>query len=414
MKFTKTIVCSILTIMIIAVSAVFPTSATTVNTIEKTMSKYTKIKLSAAKSSKDTYKYKITNNSKNYVSVAFEDKGTTYKLHVTSLKKTGKTKKPLLTVYKEKNGKKTDVKKYRFTVTKTEKQTFKDVKINIKMSKKVTLKNIYAKKYRFKYDKKVISIPKKFTSKKDNRTYKIKTLKKGSTDVEVYLKGTKAKVGAFKVTACDIKTTLNKKYKTLKFKYNGHGSSNYMKDCHISLNTMLSNKKYNTTYTVTIGNEKVASTYIDKKKTHIYSVGKGSTTADIYQKIGKKEEEKIGSFKITVVKTKMNYVAKQNMAYYPDGIFGSGEMVEYLSPKETLDMKATIVKSLINNPLTGSHFKKKYYSISFKSSDTSVAAVTSIGKVTAKKVGYAIVNYSIGFSDNSVFKGGCPIEVIKK
>ena len=76
-------------------------------------------------------------------------------------------------------------------------------------------------------------------------------------------------------------------------------------------------------------------------------------------------------------------------------------------------MKKTIVKTLINNTLTGSHFKKSSYAISFKSSDKSVVTVTSIGKVTAKKVGHAVVNYSIGFSDNSVFKGGCPIEVVK-
>lgn len=413
MKFTKTILCSILTILIIAGTTVFPTSATTVTTTNKTMSKYTKIKLSAAKSTKDTYKYKITNNKKKYVTVEFKDNGSSYKLHVSSNKLTKNAKLPVLTVYKESKGKKTDVKKYSFTVTKTEKKTFSNVKINVKMSKKVTLKNTYTKRYRFKYDKKIISIDKNFTSKKDNRTYNIKTLKKGETDVEVYLKGTKALIGTFKVTAGDVKTKLKKKYATLNLKYNAHGSSTYMADCHISLNSMLKDKKYNTTYTVTIGNEKIASTYIDKKKTNIYSVGAGNTTADIYQKIGKKEEQKIGSFKISVTKTKMNYVVKQNMKYYPDGIFGNGEMIEYLSPKETFNMKSTIVKSLINNTLTGSHFKKSLYSISFKSSDTSVVTVTSIGKVTAKKVGYATVNYSIGFDDNSVFKGGCPIEVIK-
>ena len=413
MKFTKTILCSILTILIIAVTAVLPTSATTVKATKKTMSKYTKIILSAAKSSKDTYKYKITNNSKKYVSVDFKDNGTSYKLHVTGEKITPDTNKPLLTVYSEKNGKKTDVKKYRLAVTKTVKQTFADTKVNVKMSRKVTLKNIYVKKYRFSYDKKLISINKKFKKNGDKRTYTIKTYKKGVAEVEVYLKGTKAKIGTFNVTVGDYKTKLKKKYSTLKLKVNGHGSSTYMADCHISLNSMLKDKRYNTTYTVTIGNEKVASTYIDKDKTYIYSVGKGTTTADLYQKEGKKTEEKIGSFKITVTKTKMNYVAKQNMLYYPDGIFGNGEMVEYLSPKETFDMKKTIVKTLINNTLTGSHFKKSSYAISFKSSDKSVVTVTSIGKVTAKKVGHAVVNYSIGFSDNSVFKGGCPIEVVK-
>lgn len=413
MKFTKTILCSILTILIIAATAVFPTSATSVKTTNKTMSKYTKIKLSAAKSAKDTYKYKIANNSKKYVSVDFKDNGTGYKLWVTSHKITKEKKKPLLTVYKEKGGKKTDVKKYSINVTKGQKQKFSNVKINVKMSKKVTLNHIYARRYIFKYDKKIINISKKYTSKKNKRTYTVKTYKKGETTVEVYLRNTNFKVGTFKVTAGDVKTTLLKKYKTLKLKYNSHGSSTYMADCHIGINSMLKDKKYNTTYTVSINNQKIVSNYIDKKQTYIYSLGTGSTSADIYQQVGKKAKEKIASFKIVVSNTKMNYVAKQNMLYYPDGIFGNGEMVEYLFPKETFDMKSTIVKTLINNSLTGSHFKKSHYSISFKSSDKSIVNVTSIGKVTAKKVGHAVINYSIGFSDRSVFKGGCPIEVIK-
>ncbi len=414
MKFTKTVLCSILTIVLIAGTAVFPTSATSVKTTEKTLSKFTKIKLSAAKSKKDTYKYKIKNNKDKYVDVEFKDNGTSYKLHVTG-KRITKKALPLLTVYKEKKGKKTDLKKYSFKVTGTKTQNFSgvSVKINVKMSKKITLNNPYVKEYSFKYDKKIIKIDPKCKVEKTKRIYKVTTLKKGSADVEVRLKGKKKLIGKFKITAGDVPTKVKKAYSPLKLKYNGHGSSTYMQDCHISLDSMLKDKKYNAVYTVTIANEKVASTYIDKKKTYLYSTGKGKTTADLYQKIGKKEEVKIGSFKIEVSKTKMNYVAKQNMRYYPDGIFGNGEFVEYLSPKEEFDMKKTIVSSLINNKLTGSHFKKSAYSISFKSSDTSVVKVTSIGKVTAKKIGHAVINYSIGFSDNSVFKGGCPIEVIK-
>lgn len=412
MKYTKTVLCSILSMLIIAGAAVFPTSATSIKTTDKTMSKYTKINLSAAKSTKDTYNYKIENNKKKYVNIEFKDNGSRYKLNVIGKKVTKDKKKPLITVYKEKNGKKTDVKKYRITVNVVQKQKFEDKKINVKMSKKVTLNNPFIKEYSFKYDKKIISI-KKVKSKGTKRTYRIKTHKEGSTDVEVRLKDKTKLIGKFKVTAGDVKTEIKKKYKPLKLKYNAHGSSTYMKDCHISLDSMLKNKKYNATYTVTIDSENIASTYIDKNNTFIYSTGKGSTTAELYQKIGKKPEEKIGEFKINVEKSKMNYVAKQNMLYFPDGIFGNGEFVEYLSPNETFNMKTTIVNSLINNKETGSHFKASCYSISFKSTDTSVVKVTSAGKVTAKKLGYAIINYSIGFSDNSVFKGGCPVEVIK-
>ena len=97
----------------------------------------------------------------------------------------------------------------------------------------------------------------------------------------------------------------------------------------------------------------------------------------------------------------INYTLSLNAAsadLYYDTTEGTGSF--------GFDATHTIVPS-INKEYNG-------VSYTYSSSDTSVAAVTSIGKVTAKKVGYAIVNYSIGFSDNSVFKGGCPIEVIKK
>ncbi len=412
MKLTKTVLCTFLSALIIAGVALVPASAVTVKTKDKVLTKYTRVKLSAKKSKKNTYNYKISNNKKNNVKVEFEDKGSSYKLYVYANKVTKEKKLPTLTIYKEKNGTKTNLKKYRFTVQKFKGTKFSDYKVNVKMSKSKTLKNKYTKEYKFSYNKKIIKIDTKFKKSGSKRTYKIKSLKKGTTKVKVYLKGTKVKVGEFKATSGDVKTTVKKKYRPLKLKYNSHGESNYMANCNIKLDSILQDKKYKATYTATISNENVASTYTDKNKTYIYSTGKGTTTATLYQKIGDKAETKVGTFKITVSKTKMNYVLQQNRLYYPDGIFGNGESVEYLKPGEVFNMKAVITEKLINNKMTGSHFKSSDYSISFVSNDTSVATVTSAGKVTARSTGFAIVNYSIGFSDNSVFKGGCPIEVI--
>lgn len=412
MKLTKTVLCTFLSALIIAGVALVPASAVTVKTKDKVLTKYTRVKLSAKKSKKNTYNYKISNNKKNNVKVEFEDKGSSYKLYVYANKVTKEKKLPTLTIYKEKNGTKTNLKKYRFTVQKVKGTKFSDYKVNVKMSKSKTLKNKYTKEYKFSYNKKIIKIDTKFKKSGSKRTYKIKSLKKGTTKVKVYLKGTKVKVGEFKATSGDVKTTVKKKYRPLKLKYNSHGESNYMANCNIKLDSILQDKKYKATYTATISNENVASTYTDKNKTYIYSTGKGTTTATLYQKIGDKAETKVGTFKITVSKTKMNYVLQQNRLYYPDGIFGNGESVEYLKPGEVFNMKAVITEKLINNKMTGSHFKSSDYSISFVSNDTSVATVTSAGKVTARSTGFAIVNYSIGFSDNSVFKGGCPIEVI--
>ncbi len=410
MKLTKSIICSILVMLTVASAAVFSSSAVTVQAITKVMTQYTRVVYPDSKSSEDTYKIKIKNNDKNYIKVKYSDSGSTYRLTVTAKKVTPEEGKPLLTVYKEKNGKKIDVKKYRFTVNKPSAKTYNEMKINVNMTKKKTIKNPYYKEYTIKYDKKIAKIKKSVSGEK--YTYKVKALKKGSTTVEVYLKDTKVKVGSFKVTAGDYPTTISKKYKPLELKYNSHGTSSYMEDCHISLSKMLKDKKSGATYSVVIENEKIASSFTEKKNTIIYSVGTGSTQATVYQKIGKKEETEIGKFTINVTKAKMSYVAKQNMLLFTEGIFGNGEMVEFLSPSESFTMKSTIVKSLVNNTYTGSSFKKSQYSISYKSTDKSVVTVSKEGKVTGKKPGYAVVNYTITFSDKSTFEGGCPIEVL--
>lgn len=411
MKLTKSISGIILTALMLMSIAVFPTAAASVKAQKKVMTQYTEVNYPESKSSKDTYKIKIKNNSKNYIKADFTDFGTSYHLWIKAKKVTPDKNKPVVTVYKEKDGKNTDVKKYRFTVNAPEKKSFSKMKINEKMTKKKTLKNPYYKDYSFKYDKKIIKINTAYFASGEKYTYKIKGLKKGTTKVKVFIKGTGVKAGTFNVTVGDFKTKLKKKYNTLELKYNSHGSSTYMTDSHIKLNTMLKDRKHGAVYSVAIDNEKIASSLSDDKSTTIYSAGKGETTAKIYQKIGKKEETEIASFNIKVKKSKMNYVAKQNMLFFNDGIFGNGEMVEYLSPKESFSMKSTIVKSLINNTYTGSSFKKSQYKITYKSTDKSVVTVTSDGKVTAKKVGNAVVNYTITFSDDSKFNGGCPIEV---
>lgn len=411
MNFTKTTASIILALMIAVGTAVIPCSAKTVKTTKTTLTQYTQKSFSFTKPSSREYKYSVTNNGKKYIGVSFTDNKSVYNFTVTAKSKTSE-KKPALTIYYESKGKKVNVKKYSFTVKAPEKIKFSKVKINEKMTKSVTLKNSFTKEYTFKYSKKIAKIDtKNYTRAKTKRTYEIKGVKKGNTTVKVYLKGTKKRIGTFRISVGDYATKVKKSYSPLKLKYSGHGSSNYMKDCNISLDKILRNKKYNASYSVVVNNEKIASTIQSDDDYTIYSVGKGSTSADIYQKIGKKEAEKIATLKIKVTKAKMSYVAKQNMLWFDNGIFGNGEMVEYLSPNETFNMQNTIVSSLINNTYTGSHFKKTRYKITYKSSDPSVAEVNSGGKVTAKSIGAAVINYTITFSDKSTFKGGCPVEV---
>ena len=87
--------------------------------------------------------------------------------------------------------------------------------------------------------------------------------------------------------------------------------------------------------------------------------------------------------------------------------------MEYLNLTDnaTLEMEDTIKTCLINNSLTGSHFKKSQYTITYKSDNPKIATVSKNGVVTAKAEGETDIIYSIKFSDKSVYKNICTVSV---
>lgn len=410
MKLLKTLLCAVLAATVIFSSAVFA-EAKTVKTKSVTMRCYTSDFRMFKKSESKTYKAKVTNNSEKNVTVKFVDCGTYYEIHVTALKKTG-TKKPALTVYyKDSSGKKITVKKEKYTVTPMGSISFKDVNINTGMRKQVTLKNPFYKDYTFKYSKKgIVKINGDYFGERDNYTYPVDGLKKGTTTVSVYIKGVKKSVGSFKINVGYFPTKVYKKYRSFTLKYNGHGSSTYMSIGHVMLSDILYDTHKGSKYSVELPDEKVAATL---KNGMIYSTGKGKTAAVIYEKPKKGKKKQIATVNITVKKAKMADVAVENSYFYNDGIFGNGEMVEYLYLDEDyrLSMEGTINSCLINNPHTGSHFKKSAYKITYKSRNSKIASVSKTGVVTPKKTGSTYIYYTITFSDKSKFTGECAVAV---
>ena len=410
MKLTKKIISLVLTAAMLMGCAVFAVSAAAVKTTDETMTHYTEKQGFHKKTTKYKYGCKITDNKDKNISVDFNNCGDDeyYFLRVRANKATT-DKKPVLTVYYEKDGKKITVSKTRYTVEKSAQLPFKDVRINTGMSKDVTLSNPYYNSYKFKTDQKgIVKISTAcLIDTNGNETHSFTGVKEGTVKVSAYVRGTSKKAGSFKVTVGTFPAKVRKEFSPLKLKYNAHGSSGYMAACHVELKDILEDTKKGAKYTVSVDDESVASTINSKT---IYSTGKGSTTATIKEKLNGKKTT-VATLKISVSKCKMAYVADQNREFYNDGIFGNGDMVEYINVGGKLRMKKTLVDCLINNDLTGSHFKKTLYKITYKSSNKKILTVNSDGVVTGKKLGSANVTYTITFSDKSVHSGDCQISV---
>lgn len=292
------------------------------------------------------------------------------------------------------------------------KPSFKDVTINVKTKKDVVLKNPYEREYKIEIENtKIANLQFGYLAENDLRTYTFKGLNEGTTNVKVILKGSKKLIGEFKITVGNFPTTIKPKYKKTTLKFNKNGSNAYMSKSYISVHNLLKDIKHKSIadYRVETSDYKIVDSTADGL---IYATGKGKANVTIFEKVNE-TEKKIGTIAIKVKKAKMNYVAKENMKYYDEGIFGQGEGYEfvYLDQDPNLKIEKRIVECLINNKLTGSKFKKSDYTITYKVNKDSIGKVTvdKKGLVTVLKEGSSTVNYTIKFKDGSKYKNKCRI-----
>ncbi len=397
---------------IIALSSLcaFPASAAGTTVKVKTIRRFTEKTYVMKKSTKREYKCKVKYNDGNYIKTSFSDDGKTASLSVFANKVPEKRLPVVKIVFRDSKKKLRVAKTLKFKIEPAGKLDFENMNINTGTVKETILDNPFDRNYTLKAsNSKLVSIKQAYLADHKEH-FNIKALKTGSTTVSVYIKSTK--IGSFKVTNGDFETTIPEKYQNLTLYYNSHGSSTYMGYSHVDISDILEDKKAKTKYAVYVEDESVASVI---SANLLYSTGLGKTTAEVFQKIGNHPRTSLGKINITVKKISMAYVVRQNVAFYNDGIFGNGDMVEFLDLKKnkTLKLAPTIKSKLLNNDYTGSAFKSSDYKITYKSSNSKVVKVDSAGKATAVKAGFARVRYTITFSDKTKYSGVCPIDVQK-
>ena len=362
------------------------------------------------KSESKQYFYTAKNNGNKYISVKFRDNGSTCALKITAKKVTAK-KLPIITLfYNKSDGKTVNVSSYRFTVKPAKKLRCDSFKLNVNTSQDVTLRNPYIYEYSFKSSEEgIVKLPTKCKKDGKHRVYSFKALKKGSTTVSVYIKGVKDALGSFDVTVGNYKTIIDPEYKSLRLKYNSHGSSTYMTESNFNISDILKYKHADAEYYTMTDNDGAAAVVSDNI---IYATGKGSATATVYQTKNKKTTV-VGKIKIKTVKAPLSYVVEQNAAFYSDVIFGHGDNTEFLELEgiKTVSLKPVIHERLLINNLTGSRVTASKYTITYKSLNTKVAKVSSSGKVTAVKKGKTQISFVINFTDKSTYKHYCKIIV---
>lgn len=421
-KFTAFILSVIMLISVLSVGI----TAYPVTTVKKTMMQYTAQNLTFSKPESAKYKCSVTNNTDKYISVDANNEGSYYWLMVRSKKATPKNKKPVITIYSEKDGKKTNIKKFQITVTAAKKIEMANVKVNKGVEKEIKLNNPYEKEYRLEYNKKIVDIRQRLYDG-DKEYHTVIAKKKGKTTVKAYLTGTKKLIGSFTINVGDFKATIKKSYQERTIYYNKHINSNDLIGGSMVLVDAISNYHTNSVYTVTLSNTKTVGTssekyyglYVDIKSkfAKIYSKKTGKVTLTVYEKRGSAKKKKIGTIKLTVKQAKDNKVYASYRNLDNDGIFYEN----FISPGESFDLKSVVVKKYLNPAFVNKkyHFKASEYTFTAKSARPDIISVDKNGVCHCKAFYYGSdkgaapkITYTINFKDGSKATGSGYFDIV--
>ena len=382
-------------------------------TIEKTVYLYTKTELPYFGDDGDGYRYSCTVSKGKCISVHSETymEGCVNPV-IVGKKLTKGNAKPVITIYRNMEGEPKQVyRKYRITVKKTPKVSQK-LNVNKNALKLTKLKSNYTKKFVFKYsDKSVARI--KWDSvlsgniydsgrwQKGKSGYCVKGLKYGKTRVKVYLKGTKIKVGDFKITVKNVKPAIKKKYKTVKLWHSKYG---FVKKGNFCVEDIVNDLSIDSKLSVKIADKKIAYYYVtspeneDYDVTMIYAKRLGKTKVTVYETLNG-VKRRVGTVRIVVNKATMADAA-WNAPYEEEFM----DLPEELYPGDTCDIKEAVESYYLEG------FKAKDYKITIKSKFPKIASVSKGGVLKVIKPVLTdehtrLVEYKINFRDKSVLKG---------
>ena len=236
--------------------------------------------------------------------------------------------------------------------------------------------------------------------------------KKGTCIAKAY-RGEKY-VGKVKIIVGDFKTVLKSNSKKLNLSYNKYVSFNnseyYTKyQSYKKLSTMISFPKKGAMYSI----KTTGKSILKMANNEIYTVGVGTSTYTLYQKVGNNKATKVGNFTATVknVNIKTATAVKINNVTSGYDNFYVGD-IEDLSVKEKYNFTNRVIKEKLTSKNCGVYVAPKHYKVTYTIKNTKVATVSKSGVVTGKKKGVTKLTFKITFADKSVYTNSVNVLVI--
>ncbi len=394
----------ILSLIIALSAAAVPTAVFAAENEELTLKRFGGYTYEIKKEAGYDYDIKVSDNSGKSVAAEMHYNDLYNSVEIAALKKTGDTK-PVVEVIKENRatGEKTTITSFKVTVKNYDKLNFGTVKISKGKNKKVLVKkcnvsseyswakslnsDVYTVKVK---NKKIATFRNTDTDDVYKNTYfSFNGKKKGATTGTVYISGTKVKVGTIKIKVGTYKAKVDPLNRIYDAQYNMHGPADkYYIDADAK--DFILNAKSGAKYSYKIANSKVAK--LDNLGGGHYAITTkkvGTTAIKVYEKLKNQEKTKIGVMKLRVKNATMAQVFEYNATHSDvsngeDIIDQFGSDIMYLSQGESgYDLADEIDKLVLNHSVKGTRFSADEYSITYRSTDTSVFTVDEKGIIKA-------------------------------
>ncbi|MBQ9531274.1 MAG: hypothetical protein IJR70_04300 [Eubacterium sp.] len=384
---------------------------------QKTMLQYSSLNLTFEKPENEEYKCSVTNNDKKIISVDAYNEGEYYWLNVNSDKSTRRSK-PIITVYKETDGKKRIIKKYQITVSPYHKVDMKNIKINEGTKREIKLINPYydTKEYDLRYNEKKIKLTQVLYDG-EKCYYILEGLKKGKSTVKAYLSQTNKLIGSFTVTVGDYEASIKTKKHNITLYYNPHIDSRYLENGSFNLGKVISNYHSDAVYSVfaenpvLIGSDTAEKENTTPKAVTVYSKNIGKTKLTVFEKRKNENKKQIGIISLTIKKAKDSEVFSSNMALDNDGIFYEN----FIMPGDEYNLKNAVVSRYINSDYTNSHFSESEYTFTARSNHPEIISVDKNGVCkchTMDKNAVHRITYTVTFKDGSKITNGGAFDIV--
>lgn len=399
------------------------------------------------------YDYKVTDNGSKAVKVnmdSFHNKKNW--VYIAAVKKTG-SEKPKVEIYKESKatGEKTTLVKYKITVKNYKKSNFGNfgtVKISKGKSKSVLIKckssyaytaaafntgNYYTIKFKNKKIASLYYVVGNSEENKQNTEFCFIGKKNGTTTGDVYITGTKVKIGKIKIKVGNYKAKLDPRFKKMTDTFSEHGHTGHYILCG---SAYILNVKSNAKYTFKAADSNVVTlkkVYTDKNGPNYKVITKkpGNTKIKVYEKIKNKKKTKLGVINYTVKKATMAQIFSYNT--WENAITDGDDIIDrfcseeiFLSKEEkSFDLMKEIDTLVLNHKEKCTSFSKNDYTITFYSTDPDVFTIYENGMINAavtydefissgkyKKSVTVDFGFNIKFTDGSSYNGIFYLEVM--